>query len=217
MANSQLPSHPNHLAPNGREKPSEPHTPHPRRPQSPFTPPVPLTLRPVLLLLIFLPIPPLLSIIHITTGHAILRSTTPSFTATSLLTSVNAAATGGAILALPLVLLLYILFFPTKEPAPEDFFEDDDASHGRGRRTWGCIVCGALLLGVGAAAGALGVTCLGGGKQVKLSPAEAAEAGVVGGVVISVAMVVVVLSVLGVWWLTKTRRIADRGGGSSSV
>src|SRR6267378_1319036 len=71
--------------------------------------PLPLHLRPYVLLLIFLPIPPLLSLAYTAIGHACLRGVHPSpdsiFRAPTL-SSVEAGATGGVILSLPLALLL---------------------------------------------------------------------------------------------------------------
>ncbi|CAA7269401.1 unnamed protein product [Cyclocybe aegerita] len=204
------------------EKPPESSTGHsyPRpppvgRPPSRHTLPIPLPihLRPWVLLLIFLPLPPLLSLLYMLTGHAILRRSNSSPTSiyqAPLLSSVEAGATGGVILSLPLALLLYLLLFPSKPPtAPEDFFEDDDSSMLGGSR-WarysGYAVCVFVVLCVGGVAGPLGVTCLSNGEtdgfvsaKKMLSTGAAASAGFVGGAVLSFAMVLLGVIGLGLW------------------
>jgi hypothetical protein len=79
----------------------------------------------------FLPIPPVLSVIYLACGHVVLRAAHPlHYGAVPLISSVRAGAVGGAILALPLAVLLYLLLFPTKPPDPEDFFDDEEDSGG---------------------------------------------------------------------------------------
>ncbi|KAJ7184228.1 hypothetical protein C8R46DRAFT_1063347, partial [Mycena filopes] len=93
---------------------------------------VPSTLKGTAILAAFLPLPPLVSVIYLACGHVVLRASHPALYApVPLISSVRAAAVGGAILALPLAVLLYLLYFPTK-PAPEDFFDDDEGALGRG-------------------------------------------------------------------------------------
>ncbi|KAF8953690.1 hypothetical protein BDZ97DRAFT_591177 [Flammula alnicola] len=162
-------------------------------------PPIPLRQRPVVLFLLFLPIPPLLSLIYMVVGHAILRgsqSSPNSIYLSPLLSSVEAGATGGVILSLPLALLLYLLLFPNKpSAAPEDFFEDDTSSIV-GQEKWllyaGYTVCAFLLLCIGGIAGPLGVTCLSNGtlamfvgNKRMLSASAAAAAGFVGGAIVA--------------------------------
>jgi hypothetical protein len=75
----------------------------------------------------FLPIPPIVSVIYVACGHGVLRAAhSAHYVAVPLISSVRAAAAGGAILSLPLAVLLYLLLFPTKPPDPEDFFEDEE-------------------------------------------------------------------------------------------
>ncbi|RDB22376.1 hypothetical protein Hypma_010489 [Hypsizygus marmoreus] len=185
---------------------SLPPPPHPPRPPSPVNPmSAILKFRAVLLFIAFLPIPPLLSVIYILIGHSIFRRAASSIQwSAPLLSSANAGAAGGIILTLPLALLLFILLAPpppaasspTRE-AHEDFFDDDDESRvGVVQRAGSYatnIICAGLALGVGGAAGPLGVTCLGSGEHgtpvgadgrvAMLTPGKAAEAGIVGGVV----------------------------------
>ena len=135
-------------------------------------------------LLIALPFPPLLSFLYIATGDALLRrrSPPPSW-APPVLSAAAAGAVGGAVLALPLALLFAAvlrvrLLPPPARGADEDFFVDD-APPGR----WAAGVGAAgLVLGVGSAAGPLGVACLGIGGPV-LTHARVAQAGALGGAV----------------------------------
>ncbi|KAF8152255.1 hypothetical protein B0H34DRAFT_110986 [Crassisporium funariophilum] len=184
-------------------------------------PPLPLRLRPIVLLLIFLPIPPLLSLIYMLTGHAILRSTDRSHHSifrTPLLASIEAGATGGIILSLPFALLLYILLFPNKPPsAPEDFFEDDNSSitgTDRWMRYAGYIVGAFLVLGIGGMAGPLGVTCLSSGTSGEFAAARrmlttgaATSAGFLGGVVVSFATLAFCMLALVIWsiWVRRNQ------------
>ncbi|KAG6884022.1 hypothetical protein C0992_007174 [Termitomyces sp. T32_za158] len=208
--------------------------------------------RRVIYCLLFLPLPPLLSVLYIVIGHSLLRRASPSPSpssstshghshshnhdpwAPSLLSSANAAATGGAILALPLFLALYVVLpssccAQTRARARtprDDFFEDDEEGAGGGVlvRVWdavGYVACAVVVICVGGAAGALGVACLGGaggsasaGNEQQqrqrqggkiLTPGRAAEAGIVGAAVLIAA--VLVSAVLGVlaWWVWISR------------
>ncbi|KAJ7273259.1 hypothetical protein C8J57DRAFT_1225523 [Mycena rebaudengoi] len=148
------------------------------------------------ILLAFLPLPPLVSVLHVVCGHAILRAAHHrAFAFVPLAASARAAAAGGAILAFPLALLLfYLLFFPTRPPEPEDFFDDDDSTSGAGAalhaalQTYGFYgACAVLGVVVGALAGPLGVICLS-DRGRALSTGQAAAAGIVGGVVLCGAL-----------------------------
>ncbi|PPR05514.1 hypothetical protein CVT26_008998 [Gymnopilus dilepis] len=193
--------------------------------QSP-RPPLPLHLRPLVLLLLFLPIPPLLSFTYLVTGHAFLRAiemSSNSIYHTPLLASLEAGAAGGVILSLPLAALLYLFFFPsrsTSTPAGgEDFFEDDSSSI-LVRATWlrytGYIVCTILFVCVGGAAGPLGVTCLSSGSLASfvgdkkmLSTSAAAAAGLVGGVLVALAVLAICVVLIGAWTLWIRQRDSD--------
>ncbi|KAF8804179.1 hypothetical protein BYT27DRAFT_7069054, partial [Phlegmacium glaucopus] len=172
-----------------------------------------LQLRPIVLLLVFLPIPPLLSLIYLTTGHAILRQIQKSSTSiyyAPILSSIEAGATGGIILSLPTILLLYLLIYPKKQPSvPEDFFDDDD-SVTRGSARWmmyfGYIVGVLFLVGIGGIAGPLGVTCLSSDTsnafvitKRMLSTGSAAAAGFLGGVVLSVGILLLGVLITLLW------------------
>ncbi|KAG6908570.1 hypothetical protein DXG01_004128 [Tephrocybe rancida] len=154
----------------------------------------------LVLLLLFLPIPPFISVLYLLVGHGLLRhgngASHKNPWSPSLLSSANAAATGGVLLSLPIFLMFFALIHasmrtpaPTQDPQ-DDFFEDDDnSSHtGVGPRivTFATyFLCGALLLCIGALSAPLGVACLpGGGPPNMLSPGNAAEAGIVGGAVL---------------------------------
>ncbi|KAF5378202.1 hypothetical protein D9615_007532 [Tricholomella constricta] len=224
-------------------------------------------LRLLLLLLLFIPIPPFLSVLYLTIGHALLQRASSSHTATTwsapLLTSANAGATGGTILALPLFLLLFLLLYPASSSssspsssssslfpsfaslfpssssgptraAHEDFFDDDDddddsrtASTRRAASLVSYAACAFLLLGVGAAAGPLGVTCLategmGMGMEM-LAPGRAAEAGGVGALLLWAGVLSVLALGVGGWvawrWVrvgvgrARARRGRERGLG----
>lgn len=156
--------------------------------------------KPLTLFLIFLPIPPLLSILYLVTGHAILRhhhSPNGPYSA-PFSSSAKAGLVGGTILSIPLALLLYLLLSPTSKPneLPEDFFEDDDDEGGVGTSRWawyaGLGTVFVLVLCIGGAAGPLGVTCLSKNEgEELLSPGEAAAAGMVGGLVLAFGSVTV--------------------------
>ncbi|TFK35807.1 hypothetical protein BDQ12DRAFT_725595 [Crucibulum laeve] len=165
------------------EKPAESHVGHSythevqrrspitvRRPRSHRDLPLLTRLRPLFMLIIFLPIPPLLSLLYMLIGHAILRRShplDPSWKA-PLLSSVESGALGGVILSLPLALLIYLIAFPTKQQSssPEDFFEDDESLSSKNPlfRYSGYAVCLVLVVCIGGAAGPLGVTCIGGAE-----------------------------------------------------
>ncbi|KAF9058109.1 hypothetical protein BJ165DRAFT_1398252 [Panaeolus papilionaceus] len=172
-------------------------------------PPLPIHLRPIVLFLIFLPIPPLLALIYMATGHGVLRSKedlTTSVYRAPILSSVEAGATGGVILSLPLALVFYIFLYPNKPTtAPEDFFEDDTSSIISTTRIMRYIGYSLLVLcgfGIGCFAGPLGVTCLSNGSEAfvaqgrMLPPSGAAAAGLVGGIMIAFGLLA--LSVIGI-------------------
>ncbi|PPQ78164.1 hypothetical protein CVT25_015498 [Psilocybe cyanescens] len=184
------------------------------------SPPRPLHLRPAVILLIFLPVPPLLSLTYMVVGHAILRaskSSPDSVFRSPLLSSIEAGATGGVILSLPIALLLYILVFPTRPPnAPEDFFDDDNSSmfsQAKWIRRLGYVVSGLLILCVGGLAGPLGVTCLSSGtlnafvgNKKLLSTGAAAAAGFLGGVLLAFGFLTLCIITMTVWTLWIRRK-----------
>ncbi|KAF4623534.1 hypothetical protein D9613_001753 [Agrocybe pediades] len=185
--------------------------------------PTPLHRRPLLALLLFLPIPPLLSLLYLVTGHAIFRDThasPDSIFRAPLLSSVEAGATGGVILALPIALLLYILLFPSHpSTAPEDFFEDDSSSvmnQARWIRYTGYGVAALLATCIGGIAGPLGVTCLSGnatdsfvGNKKLLSTGAAASAGFIGGVLLFLGGAAFASISILLWSLWMRRRALD--------
>lgn len=171
--------------------------------------PLPAQIRPLVLLLIFLPIPPLLSLLYVIAGHAILRQNHRSPTSiyhAPISSSIEAGATGGAILSLPIALILYLLISPSRQSSvPPDFFEDDDSAT-TGSTRWmmyiGYLASSVFLVGIGAIAGPLGVACLSSSisdaKKI-LSTGAAAAAGSLGGAVLSIGILLLgVLSTL-VW------------------
>ncbi|KAF8183615.1 hypothetical protein BJ912DRAFT_853478 [Pholiota molesta] len=155
----------------------------------------PFTISPLFAFLLFLPVPPLLSMIYIVTGHAILRasrSSPNSIYLSPIVASLEAGATGGVILCLPLALLLYLLVYPNKaRDSPEDFFEDDNSAiemQEKWLRYIGYAVAAFFFIAIGGIAGPLGVTCLSSGSLDEfvgdkrlLSTSAAAAAGFVGG------------------------------------
>ncbi|KAF8907084.1 hypothetical protein CPB84DRAFT_1769457 [Gymnopilus junonius] len=176
-------------------------------------PPLPLHLRPLVLLLLFLPLPPLLSFMYLVTGHAFLRAIEMSPTSiyrTPLLASLEAGATGGVILALPIAFLLYLFLLSARpSSAPEDFFDDDNSSI-LARAAWvrytGYIVSAVLFICIGGAAGPLGVTCLSSGDldafvahKRMLSADAAAAAGLIGGVLVALGILAMCVVGAGVW------------------
>ncbi|KAJ7702352.1 hypothetical protein B0H17DRAFT_1043859 [Mycena rosella] len=170
----------------------------------------PSPIRAAAILVAFLPVPPTLSVIYMACGHGILRAAHPAhYRAVPLTSSVSAAAVGGAILSLPLAVLLYLLLFPTKPPDPEDFFDDEEDGGGLLSTYGAYAVCSVLLLVLGAISGALGTVCL---PANNLSAAEAAEAGIVGGTIICGALAVVASAAFIFWgryWRPKSRTLAD--------
>ena len=167
--------------------------------------PEPLRLGPVPIFLLYLPLPPLLSMIYMVCGHAILRHSQASPTSiynAPIITSLEAGATGGIIVAIPLGIILYfLLLFPARlstAPAPADFFEDDTSSTSA-RRRWmhNLGVCMSVLFAIciGGLSGPLGVTCLSHGAlgafvelRRLLSRSSAAAAGFLGGGVIGLGL-----------------------------
>lgn len=191
-----------------------------RRASSLMPRPTPLRLRPGVLALLFLPVPPLLALLYMAAGHALLRAARPAprsiFRAASVGASLEAGATGGVVLALPLALLLYVLARPPAD-APEDFFEDD-ASSARGVARWlpwvGVAGAVAFLFAIGGVAGPLGVACLQGsvqgpgGARRLLSARAAAAAGFVGGAVLASGAIVVGALVTLLWLRSRRRQPA---------
>ncbi|KAH9483837.1 hypothetical protein JR316_0003315 [Psilocybe cubensis] len=184
------------------------------------SPPRPLHLRPAILLFIFLPVPPLLSLIYMIIGHAILRaskSSPDSIFQSPLLSSIEAGATGGVILSLPIALLLYILVIPSRPTtAPEDFFDDDNSStlrQARYIRRLGYVVSALLVLCIGGLAGPLGVTCLSNGtldsfvgNKKLLSTGAAAAAGFLGGVIITFGALTLCIIGMATWTISMRRK-----------
>ena len=192
-------------------RPSQPQT-LPQR--TPFS----FHLPPVVMRFAFLPIPPLLSLLYIATGHAILRqihkSSPSSIYHTPILSSIEAGATGGVIFSLPALLLLYLLiFYRWPHSVPEDFFEDDSDTTGLALWYIRYFACVFLLVGIGAIAGPLGVISLSHGvlnsfviTKKMLSTGAAAAAGILGGVVLSVAILFLGALTTLVWsfWIRKS-------------
>ena len=223
---SSIAQPPRHTNRNGEK----PHTNHPQPQTPPHTahsqyhePPLPLQRRPILLL-IFLPISPLLSVLYMALGHAILRQDLKSSNSiyhAPIISSIEAGATGGVILSLPIALLLYLLIFPGRQPSvPEDFFEDDDTVTTPSAR-WtmyaGYLICVFFFFGIGGVAGPLGVICLSSGTshafvvlKKMLSPAAAAAAGFVGGVVLSFGILLLGLLIVSLWsfWMRRHRPLS---------
>jgi len=193
--NAPLPNTP--LRPNDNDTAA--YTPARRPPSRRSQRAVPSPLKAAAILLAFLPIPPTLSVIYIACGHVVLRAAHQArYGAVPLISSVRAAAAGGAILALPLAVLLYLLFFPTKPPDPEDFFDDDEDTGETLTRYKTYAACAVLLLVLGAISGALGTVCL--PDDLMLTAAEAAEAGVLGGAIICGTLASVALMTSIFWW-----------------
>jgi len=183
--------------------PALPDAPPHRRPSSRRSQLRTLTpLKSTLLIAVFLPIPTLLSLVSMAAGHGILRSSHSNsrFTTVPIISSARAGAAGGAILTVPLALLLYVLPFPSQsEPDPEDFFDDNDGNGGIYDLwlTWNgaYVLCALICLCLGGAAGPLGVECLSDGIDL-LSSDDAAKAGLVGGVVICTGLSLLALAVI---------------------
>ena len=111
-------------------------------------------LRPVVLLLMSLPIPPLLSLLHLTAGHAILcqihKSSSSSIYQIPILSSIQVGATGSSIFSLPTAFILYFLIVYKKKPVPEDFFDDDSVITSSTRcTTYGYLVCLLFFVSIG--------------------------------------------------------------------
>ncbi|KAG7085488.1 hypothetical protein E1B28_003051 [Marasmius oreades] len=183
-------------------------------------------------LLCFIPVPVLLSLLYLTLGHAVLSIHTVPVT-----TSLKSGVVGGAILALPLTIVFYLVYFPTTtlsstSPPPEhppsrlDFFDDDESRGGVNfNYIFGLCIsscCGGLIstnwrsLGqavivvfMGVVTGPLGVTVLSSADrpQEYLTAGQAARAGVVGGVIL--APVIVGLSVVGVVFWRRGLRLGE--------
>ncbi|KAG7440412.1 uncharacterized protein BT62DRAFT_627146 [Guyanagaster necrorhizus] len=137
-----------------------------------------------ILLLFFLPFPPLFSIIYAALGWAILRGHVP------VRSFAEAGATGGIILALPLALAVWILLAPEKQSHREDFFDDDEPQTWWTR--WGKFVpCGFMLVFVGVAACPLGAVCITQQDSRNLEAGKAALAALIGGVVFCGGLVVI--------------------------
>ena len=155
-------------------------------------------------------------------GHAILQVTqshTDSVFRAPILSSVEAGATGGVILSLPLALLLFILLSPNAPPSNsrDDFFEDDDSTmdmQSRLLRYTGYTVSVIFAFAIGGIAGPLGVTCLSSGtldafvhNKKMLSTGAAAAAGFLGGVVLSFGTLAILVAMFFSWtfWMRHTQ------------
>lgn len=147
----------------------------------------------------------LLCLIYLLIGHSILLSAGLSGYSAPLSSSVRAGAVGGAIIAIPLTLILLFLF-PKKQEAPEDFFDDDDSRVGYRpleiMKRWHLNEVLAALLGLFLAVigGPLGVTALRHSEGHKvLDAAHAARAGAVGGIIGGPALFLFILGVTTLW------------------
>ena len=174
----------------------------------------------VLLLLLSLPIPPLLSLLYLTAGHAILsqiyKSSSSSIYHIPILSSMEVGATGGLIFSLPVAFILYLLLFYNQKPVPDDFFDDDSVITGPTRcMTYvGYLVCVFFFVGIGGIAGPLGVACLSSGNSNTLvipteilSMGAATVAGFLGGVVLSVGGLLLGILAILVWSFWIRRKI----------
>lgn len=197
--------------------------PQPQAPSRHPMLPLPFQLHPGVSLLLFIPIPPILSLLYMAAGHAMLRLTQKSSSSSiyhsPILSSVEVGATGGLILSFPVALLLYLLIFVNKPPAvPEDFFEDDDGSATTGLSRWimylSYLTCVFFFIGIGGVAGPLGVTCLSRGvshefvvTKKMLSTGAATAAGFLGGIVLSVGILLFGVLIILVWlfWMRRNR------------
>ncbi|ESK88621.1 hypothetical protein Moror_3091 [Moniliophthora roreri MCA 2997] len=188
----------------------------------------------------FVPAPPLLSLLYLVTGHGILRSSSDSTSLTNttpLIYSVKIGVIGGAILALPLTIVLYLLLFPTQnhsdtaDEIPLDFFDDNDSRHNgiqsflsylscseldfrtKWRSMLGFVGVMVIVVFVGTISGPLGVTCLS-ANGPSLTASEAAKAGTIGGLVLSPVIVgvsVVTLVFLRMRKLGESEELAHTG------
>ncbi|KAK1216455.1 hypothetical protein PQX77_020924 [Marasmius sp. AFHP31] len=187
-------------------------------------------------LLSYIPVPPLLSFLYLITGHAILKSSSSSSSSTRtapVVSSLKSGLVGGAILALPLTIVLYLLLFPSDESdsdasSPLDFFEDDESQHNpfssmlsafsqirtRWRSALGYVAQALIIVFVGTAAGPLGVTCLADGSEGQfLSAGQSAAAGAIGGLVLSPAIVGLSVMSLLIWrsrWRTDAEELVSQ-------
>jgi len=139
------------------------------------------------------PFPITLSIVYIVVGHAILRAAQSSQSQSSyelapLSSSAKAGAVGGAILTLPIMLLLYVVqrmcMGPSNTSGPDDFF--DDESDAGDQVLWRRILAYALLditaVFVGTVAGPIGVSILkSSSSSSTLSAAQGAASATIGG------------------------------------
>ena len=172
------------------------------------------------ILLIFLPIPPLLSLLYLATGHAILRqahiSSPSSIYHSPIVTSIEAGATGGLIISLPSFFFLYLLiFYHSRHSVPDDFFDDDDGSATTHNWTLylGYLACLFFAVGIGGIAGPLGVICLANGvlnpfivAKKMLSTGAAVAAGFLGGFVLSLSVLLLALFISWGWSFWKRRK-----------
>ncbi|KAF8881570.1 hypothetical protein BD779DRAFT_1002405 [Infundibulicybe gibba] len=146
-----------------------------------------------------IPFPTIFSVMSVVIGHAILRSLGP-FSGVSIVSSAQIAAIGGIILTIPVFLLIYLLLSPTPSgPSPEDFFDDDDGE-GTVKQWAGVWWRSSWIVLLGAAAGPLGATCLGGNGRVVLGTKQAAEAGLLGGAIIFMWSLWVSAAAFYFWW-----------------
>lgn len=174
-------------------------------------------------LIIFLPVPPLLSLIYLAVGHAVLKSSSSStaiFSIVPIINSLKAGVVGGTILAIPILALVYLLLFSFHdEPAdsPLDFFDDDESRHLSfisrlslpKRSAIGYVGIAILAIFLGVITGPLGVACF--PKAAMLTANGAAKAGVVGGLVLSPA-IVGVSGVVVLLWRVRLIRESQRMG-----
>ncbi|KAL0066931.1 hypothetical protein AAF712_005920 [Marasmius tenuissimus] len=184
----------------------------------------------------YIPVPPLLSLLYLITGHAILKSSSSSSSSTRtapVVSSLKSGLVGGAILALPLTIVLYLLLFPSESSdsdasSPLDFFEDDESQHNplssilstftqirtRWRSALGYVAQALIIVFVGTAAGPLGVTCLADRSEGRfLSAGQSAAAGAIGGLVLSPAIVGLSVMSLLIWrsrWRTDAEELVSR-------
>ncbi|KAG5635274.1 hypothetical protein H0H81_011868, partial [Sphagnurus paluster] len=138
--------------------------------------------------LLCLCIAPVVAIIHLTVGHAILHYANPHslFWSPRLLSTASAGAIGGTILGVFLVPLFISLFNRRFQLAlqADDHVDAEPPNSFAAFTQW--AACVAIVFAGAPAAGALGVVCLRGsvGDGKVLSPGAAAVAGVVGGAVV---------------------------------
>lgn len=152
-----------------------------------------------ILLLFFLPLPPLFSTIYASLGRAIIGGHVP------VRSFAEAGATGGTILALPLALAFWILLAPEKQSPREDFFDDDEPQTWWTR--WGKFIpCGFILVFVGVAACPLGAVCITEQDSRDLEAGKAALAALVGGLVFCGGLIIISAFALLLYWQYVRRR-----------